>query len=166
MDAGNSETSMSPSPYSDELLQWVFFAIAALFLLAQMVLGWKRGVARQLVHLLALFFSLVAAWFCAPLLVPFLRRTGYPDMALSLVAGVAIWLVVFLVITLIGTLLFKKTSQQGLASFVLCTAWLERPRDGFRAGFCFGRRDGDSYAWHHRAERNCGRSCRCREASK
>ena len=95
--------------------QWIFFAIAASIILYQFVCGWKRGIARQVVHLLALVLSYIAAWTGASQFVPLLRTLGYPDIVLLAISGAGIALVVFFVITLMGKVLFKKTSQQSVA---------------------------------------------------
>ncbi|MGB8354779.1 MAG: CvpA family protein [Chthoniobacteraceae bacterium] len=100
---------------SEDATQWIFFTIAGCIILYQMACGWKRGVARQAIHLLALVLSYIAAWTCAPQFVPLLRPLGYPNFMLSAIAGAGIALVVFLVITLMGKVLFKKTSQQSVA---------------------------------------------------
>jgi len=106
-----------PNPTDPEdWLQWIFFAFAACIVLYQIASGWKRGMARQLVHWFALVIAYLAAWFGAREFVSMLRPLGYPDMVLSVLAGVGTWLVVFFVVTIFGVILFKKTSQQSTAA--------------------------------------------------
>ena len=100
------------SASSNEWLQWVFFAVAALCLLYQITRGWQRGVMRQLVYLVALLLAYPVAWFAGPMMLPALRPLGFPDFVLSAVGGSALAFVVFVVVSVLGAILFKKTSQQ------------------------------------------------------
>jgi len=104
--------AVSDSTSSNDWLQWLFFAVAALCLLYQIARGWQRGVMRQLVYLFALLLAYPVGWFAGPKLVPALRALGYPDFVLSALGGSALGLGVFIIVSVLGAILFKKTSQQ------------------------------------------------------
>ena len=105
---------MRDSTSSDFWLQWAFFAAGSVTVLLEIVKGWRRGVMRQIMHLAALIVCYAAAWFGGPLVAPVMRPLGYPDFILSGIGGFALALVVFILFTSAGALLFKKTSQQSV----------------------------------------------------
>jgi hypothetical protein len=96
--------------------QLVFISFALILVLFEILRGWKRGIARQLARLGALiaayFVAFYAGGFALPLLRPVLKM---PDAILSVLAGAALALVVYAVITGLGTKLFKRTSQHDSA---------------------------------------------------
>lgn len=94
--------------------QTIFLLSGALFVAFQMFRGWRLGVVRQLVNLLALIVCYGVAIFGGRLAVPVLRPLGYPDFIVSLLAGALMALVVFLAISALGRLLFRRTDQQSL----------------------------------------------------
>jgi hypothetical protein len=91
------------------LLFWIF---GGLFLLYALVSGWRRGIVRQSLNVLAVLAAYFVGVFGGRLLLPFLRTLGYPDLAISFVGGSILGLIVYLAISALGTILFKKTSQQ------------------------------------------------------
>jgi hypothetical protein len=96
--------------------QLVFISFALALVLFEILRGWKRGIARQLARLGALiaayFVAFYAGSFALPLLRPVLKM---PDPILSVLAGAVLALVVYAVITGLGTILFKRTSQHDSA---------------------------------------------------
>jgi len=94
------------------LWQTIFLSFALVLILFEVARGWRNGVARQAVRLLALFAAYAAAIFGGRLLLqivrPFLR---VPDFFISLVAGALLALVVYAVINALGSILFKRTGQ-------------------------------------------------------
>lgn len=96
--------------------QLVFISFALVLVLFEILRGWKRGIARQLARLGALiaayFVAFYAGRFALPLLRPVLKM---PDAILSVLAGAALALVVYAVITGLGMKLFKRTSQHDSA---------------------------------------------------
>jgi uncharacterized membrane protein required for colicin V production len=95
------------------LWQMIFVSFALVLILFEVVRGWRLGVVRQLVRLFALVAAYAAAFLggrmLLPLLRPFLRA---PDLFISIFAGAILALVVYAVITALGAILFKRTSQQ------------------------------------------------------
>jgi len=96
------------------LWQMIFVSFALVLILFEVVRGWRRGAARQVVRLFALGAAYAVAFFggrmLLPLVRPFLRA---PDFFISIVAGAMLALVVYAGITTLGAILFKRTSQQG-----------------------------------------------------
>jgi hypothetical protein len=96
--------------------QLVFISFALVLVLFEILRGWKRGIARQLARLGALIAAYFVAFYAGRFAVPFLRPVlKMPDAILSVLAGAALALVVYAVITGLGTMLFKRTSQHNSA---------------------------------------------------
>lgn len=97
--------------------QVVFFASAALFLTYEVVRGWRLGIVRQLVNLVALAAGYAAAICGGRLAPPVFRWAGYPDFIVSLIAGSVLGFVVFSALAALGGSFFRRTGQQeaGLA---------------------------------------------------
>lgn len=103
------------------LWQTIFISFAAVLLLFEIIRGWRLGLVRQLVRVAAVLAAYAAGLFGGRLLLPILRGLIHaPDLALSLVSGAVLALVVYAVITGIGAILFKQTSQQsvGMVRFI------------------------------------------------
>jgi membrane protein required for colicin V production len=95
------------------LWQSVFLALALLLVAFEIVRGWRLGVVRQTVRLLALACAYAAAFFGGRLLLPVLRPfLRAPDLFISILAGAILALVVYAVINALGAILFKRTGQQ------------------------------------------------------
>jgi uncharacterized membrane protein required for colicin V production len=92
--------------------QLVFVSIALLLVLYEILRGWRRGGARQLTRLVALVAAYFAAFFggkvVLPLARPFLKM---PDAIATIVAGAVLAVAVYVLISGIGALLFKQTTQ-------------------------------------------------------
>ena len=103
------------------LWQLVFASFALILIAFELVRGWRLGVVRQLVRLLAVAAAYASALFAGrallPVLHPFFRL---PDFFLSLAAGAILALIVYGVINALGAILFKRTAQQpvGIVRFL------------------------------------------------
>jgi hypothetical protein len=94
--------------------QIAFVSFAIIVILFEVVRGWRLGLVRQLVRLLALLAAYGSALFAGRILVPLLRPLFHvPDLVISLVAGALLALLVYFLINAIGAVLFKRTAQQG-----------------------------------------------------
>jgi uncharacterized membrane protein required for colicin V production len=95
------------------LWQTIFISFALVLIAFEVVRGWRLGIVRQLVRLLAIVSAYATAIFggrmCLPLLRPFVQ---VPDLFISIVAGAILALIVYLAINTIGAILFKRTAQQ------------------------------------------------------
>jgi uncharacterized membrane protein required for colicin V production len=90
----------------------VFVSFALALILFEVLRGWRRGLPRQVARLGALVAAYFAAdfggKFLAPLLGMFFRM---PDALLSIFAGAIFALIVYAVISGIGSALFRRTNQ-------------------------------------------------------
>lgn len=95
--------------------QLVFISFAAVLILFEVLLGWRRGIARQVARLGALVAAYFAAFFGGKLVLPLVRPFfKMPDIVLSILAGAALALIVYAIINALGTILFRRTSQHDL----------------------------------------------------
>lgn len=98
------------------LWQLVFLSFAVVLVLFEIVRGWRLGLMRQIMRVIAIVAAYAAAYFGGQLLVPIARPlVKIPDIVLSIVCGALLALIVYFVITSIGTIVFKRTRQQGSA---------------------------------------------------
>ena len=96
------------------LWQTIFLSFAAVLMLFQVARGWHLGLPRQLVRIGAVVAAYSAAFFGGPLVLPLLRPLiKVPDFVISAIGGMLLALIVYSVINSIGTILFKRTGQQG-----------------------------------------------------
>jgi hypothetical protein len=96
------------------LWQTIFLSFALVLVAFEIVRGWRLGLVRQLVRLLALGAAYAAGLFGGRMLLPVLRHfVRVPDFIISLIAGAVLALFVYAAITGVGAILFKRTSQQG-----------------------------------------------------
>ncbi|MBA3651318.1 MAG: hypothetical protein H0W66_07540 [Chthoniobacterales bacterium] len=112
-----------------QLWQIIFISFALLLVALEIARGWRLGLVRQLVRLLALAAAYGAGLFGGRLLLPVLRPfLRVPDLFISFVAGAILALAVYAVISTLGAILFKRTGQQsaGLVRLVygICGALL------------------------------------------
>ena len=83
-------------------------------MLFQIVRGWRLGLPRQLVRIGAIVAAYSAALFGGGILLPLLRPLiKVPDFIISALGGVILALLVYSLVNTIGTILFKRTGQQG-----------------------------------------------------
>jgi hypothetical protein len=95
------------------LWQAVFISFAFVFILFEVIRGWRLGLIRQLVRVAALVVAYAAAVFGGRLLVPIARPfLKMPDLVLSILAGAVLALVIYALVTTMGMVLFKRTGQQ------------------------------------------------------
>jgi len=93
--------------------QAVFISFGVILILFEVVRGWRLGLLRQLLRVAALAAAYAAAFFGGRLVVPIARPFfKMPDIVLSILGGAVLALVVYALVTSIGTILFKRTGQQ------------------------------------------------------
>ncbi len=99
------------------LWQLVFISLGCVLILLEILRGWRRGLARQLARLGALIAAYFAAYFGGNLLGPWGRIfLKLPNPVLSLVVGAFLGVLVYAIVSGLGTLLFKKTTQHQSAA--------------------------------------------------
>jgi uncharacterized membrane protein required for colicin V production len=90
-----------------------FFIAAAAFVAFTAWHGWRLGILRQLLNILALAAAYLIGYFGGGTLGPLLHRfIHYPERALAVMGAVGLGFIVYCCITLIGMIAFTKTAQQ------------------------------------------------------
>ncbi|MEP6604359.1 MAG: CvpA family protein [Spartobacteria bacterium] len=98
------------------LWQLVLVSFALVLILFEVVRGWRRGLPRQLARLAALIGAYLAAYFGGPLVAPFIAPFVHiPDFAMSILVGAVFAVVVYAIISGLGTMLFRRTGQHNSA---------------------------------------------------
>jgi hypothetical protein len=97
--------------------QLVFLSFGLVLIAYEMLRGWRSGAARQVARLAALAAAYFAAFyggkFTAPLLNSFVNL---PDALLSILGGALLALAVYAIISGIGLIAFKRTSEHQSAA--------------------------------------------------
>jgi hypothetical protein len=94
------------------LWQTVFVSFAVVLLLFEIIRGYRLGLPRQLMRGAAVIAAYAAAYFAGDLVLPLLRPVlKWPDFIVSMIGGALLAIVVYGVISSLGTLLFKRTAQ-------------------------------------------------------
>ena len=122
------------STAGSSLWQTVFISFAIVLILLEIVRGWRLGIMRQLVRVVAVMAGYAAAYFGGDLLVPLLRSSlKMPDMVVSALGGAILAVTVYGIIASLGTIFFKRTAQQrpGIVRLVYGLS-------GAVLGVCFG----------------------------
>jgi uncharacterized membrane protein required for colicin V production len=102
-------SSVAGSP----LWQVAFISFGVLLILFEVVRGWRLGLMRQIMRLIALGAAYAVAFLGGNLLVPAARPVlKMPDPVLSIVCGAILAFAVYALVTGIGAILFKRTAQQ------------------------------------------------------
>jgi membrane protein required for colicin V production len=95
------------------LWQAVFISFGVILVLFQVVRGWRLGLMRQLVRVVALATAYAAAFYCGRLVVPLLRSfLKMPDIVLSILGGALLALAIYASITSLGMIFLRRTGQQ------------------------------------------------------
>jgi uncharacterized membrane protein required for colicin V production len=98
------------------LWQLAFISFALVLILFEVLRGWRRGIARQIARLGALIAAYFAAFYAGRFAVPLLRPIlKLPDPILSVLAGAVLALAIYALISGLGTVLFKRTSEHNSA---------------------------------------------------
>lgn len=108
------EPSVRMSPQPTESWQTIFFAAAAVVVLLQTFRGWRLGIVRQIAQIVALGGAYVCAWILGPQIAPFLKPLGLPNPVLVALGGAAVGLFVYVAVSAVSAVLFKKTSDQSV----------------------------------------------------
>ena len=96
------------------LWQAVFVSFAIILILFEFMRGWRLGFMRQIVRVIAVVAAYAVAIFGGNLLLPIARPfLRMPDPVIAILAGAVLALLIFSIISSLGTILFKRTDQQG-----------------------------------------------------
>jgi len=95
------------------LWQVVFISFGVILILFEVLRGWRLGLMRQIMRLVALGAACAAAFLGGALVVPAVRPfLKMPDAVLSILCGAILAIAVYMVVSGSGAILFKRTSQQ------------------------------------------------------
>ena len=93
--------------------QFVFVSLAIVVLLLEIIHGWRLGLVRQLVRVIAIVVAYSCAFFAAGATVPLMHSFfKLPDPILAVLGGAILAAILFAAINLTGAFLFRKTAQQ------------------------------------------------------
>src|SRR5437762_6291391 len=102
-----------PAPPGTSAWQFVFMSLAIVVLLLEIIHGWRLGLVRQLVRVIAIVVAYSCAFFAARATVPIMRSLFVlPDPILAVLGGAILAAILFAAINLTGAFLFRKTAQQ------------------------------------------------------
>ncbi|MBO0694647.1 MAG: hypothetical protein J2P56_00950, partial [Verrucomicrobia bacterium] len=108
---GNPQSAI-PSSAGSPLWQVVFISFGIVLILFEVLRGWRLGLMRQIMRLIALGAG-YAAFLGGSLLVPVARSFfRVPDPVLSIICSAILAFVVYVLISGAGAILFKRTTQQ------------------------------------------------------
>jgi Colicin V production protein len=93
--------------------QLVFISLAVVIMLLEIIHGWRLGLIRQLVRVIAIVVAYSCGFFAANATIPIMRSyLKLPDPILAALGGAILAFILFAAINLIGAFLLKKTAQQ------------------------------------------------------
>src|SRR5437016_7937727 len=102
-----------PATVTEPGWQYVFISLAVVIILLEIIHGWRLGLVRQLVRVIAIIVAYSCAFFGARATVPIMRSFfKLPDPILAVVGGAIMATILFVAINLTGAFLFRKTAQQ------------------------------------------------------
>jgi len=104
---------MQAATSGSPLWQMAFVSFACVLILFEIIRGWRLGLMRQVMRVLAIVAAYVCAIFGGKMLLPIVRPlVKAPDLVISVFAGTVLALIVYSAVTTIGAILFKRTGQQ------------------------------------------------------
>lgn len=90
-----------------------FLVVAGLFVAFTAWHGWRLGILRQIISILALAAAYIIGYFGGGRLGGLLQRfIDLPERALAVMGAVGLGFIIYCCITLLGVIAFKKTAQQ------------------------------------------------------
>jgi hypothetical protein len=95
--------------------QTVFLVIGAVLVFLFALRGWRLGLVRQALSIVAVAIAYVAAFFGGKFLIPVLRPLGFPDQILTAIGGLIIGVIVYVGLAIVWGVLFKRTAHQSAA---------------------------------------------------
>ena len=97
---------------SSSAWQLAFLSFAIVILILEVLHGWRIGLTRQLMRIVAIIAAYSCAIFAGPVLLPITRSLAkLPDPILKLVGGGVLGAIVFAILNALGPILFKRTKD-------------------------------------------------------
>jgi len=105
--------SAIPSVAGSPLWQVMFISFGVILILFEVLRGWRLGLMLQVMRLVGLGTAYAAAFLGGALLVPAVRPFfKMPDPILSILCGATLAVAAYMLVSAVGAILFKRTSQQ------------------------------------------------------
>lgn len=99
-----------------DFLQLAFFGGATVVVLLKAWHGWRVGIVRQVLGVVALLVAYLVGYFGGGILGSALHRViDLPENVLAVAGAVGLGFVMYCAITLVGSIVFKKTAQQSVS---------------------------------------------------
>jgi hypothetical protein len=95
--------------------QMVFLLIGVVLVSLFAIRGWRLGLIRQLLSIIALAIAYAVAYFGGKYLIPILRPIGFADQLLAVIGGLIIGVVVYAGLSIVSGILFKRTAHQSVS---------------------------------------------------
>jgi membrane protein required for colicin V production len=106
-------TSEAQAVAGSPLWQVVFISFGVILILFEVLRGWRLGLMRQIIRLIALGAAYAAAFLGGSLFVPVARSfCKMPDPVLSILCGAILAFAAYALVSGVGAILFKRTAQQ------------------------------------------------------
>ena len=97
---------------SEDILKTAYYGASVIFIAALGWNGWRQGVARQIMTLVAIACAYAAAYYGASSAAPVFAFLKYPPQVTTIIGGAAVGLATFLGVNGLRRWLFKRTAQQ------------------------------------------------------
>jgi membrane protein required for colicin V production len=106
-------TSETQAVAGSPLWQVALISFGVILILFEVLRGWRLGLMRQVMRLMALGAAYTAAFLGGRLFVPMVRSFfKMPDPVLSILCGAILAVAAYMLVSGVGAILFKRTSQQ------------------------------------------------------
>ncbi len=97
---------------SGSTLENIYFGIMLIVAALLAWSGWRQGVVRQAMTLLAIAAAYAVGWFGRKAVAPLFGFLGYPVQLTEIIGGVAAGLVAFIAVKALSKFLFKRTAEK------------------------------------------------------
>lgn len=92
--------------------QTAFVSFALLMILLEVIHGWRVGLMRQIVRIVAIIAAYICVFFAGPAFLPIARSLAkLPDPILAIIGGAVVGAIVFAVLNGLGPILFRRTAD-------------------------------------------------------
>ena len=96
---------------SASTLESIYLTIVGVITIFLVWSGWRQGVSRQVMTLLAIAGAYLVGWYGGDTVAPLFRFMRYPEPITRLIAGIVAGLATFLAVRTLRAVFFKKTAQ-------------------------------------------------------
>ena len=94
-----------------EIPTWIYGCLA-FWLLASVWVGWRNGIARQIVSLAALGGAVVCGYHAGPFVAPLIPTFGFPVFLRPIIGGILIGALLWIMVGVISSIVLRRTDDQ------------------------------------------------------